>query len=1203
MPSVVSSAKVDVTYSTFNNISFARSSLTGVTAGRHLLVAIFVENTATISSTNSDFTHIPSASGSRATNSEDMQVSYWWREITASEPTDYQFTWSGADSCGGMIYVIDGAKSGNPVNIAGTTNGRSTTLTFPQITPTVANCLVIYTEGNWYWNAVSTPDGSPAVTLLITVDGDGGDPLEAHYYTQTTATQTPARTATMGSTHNWVTSALAIEPDSASPQDITVNPVALNLSPQALTVNLPDPPQTAVNAQSLNMSPQSFTVQPGPAETTVNVQSLTLLPQPFTVQPGGTETAVNPATVNLSPQPLTVTIGTLEYETVINPAVLNLLAQPSTIDVPDTPETAVNPAVVILSPQPLTVDLPNPPQTAVNVQSLNIAPQPFTVQPGTAETAVSPVTVNLSPQPFTVEIPDAQETAVNPATLGAAPQPFTVDGGVLPQGTIISPVTLNLGEQALIVEIVTQPQETTINSVTLGIQPNPVAIYNPGTAILIGDATPLPLSVDSISLTRHEDGTHEHEIVSSSNPGANAVILQTDVSGYLQLTRLGVGVTPTEALDVSGNIQLTGVLQHPNDLVIDPAGDDVLLRTADLAAENWVSGTTGWGVTYAGNADFRNITADTLTVEAFISDINLALAGSQIITKSLAIISRNFTVPSGNATLYVYDLPGFADTAVFADGDYVRLRFINIGTGLVVGDAWGTVDQYADLNEGEQSWRWTRISGTVGQIIYEGATALDYGQSGDGYWHVTTLDPAGSPYAEIGTWATDPSVPGNHTIHTRLGQLDGIAGLGDEWGLWSGQDAQHYLVASDTNLEAHGMRLSLYDGVFERIRLDPTVPSFAIGDPLPTSLAVGDGLWVGKHITNDFHLRIGAANAQRLEWDSNDITLYNSSDVPMIVLDASGQSYFAGPMSIGSSGGIWQGSGSFASPVTGLKLWNVGGIGRLAGYQGGTLQAEFATDGSIKAGNGAVVLDDDGVTLNASVGKYSAASLDWMIGATRYFSIGTETDLGSVTRTYIEALQSRNLELTAANIYLSPSGGAHISSGLSVGAAGIPASDDIWVNNDARIYRGLVVGESAVTPPAQGAIQYTNNLRPKRNGTVYTAYPYVPVFNVATNTSWDGNDNKAAGNYTITVSNWSGIPAGCKAVSIHMRGQPTASNCVVYLGGGTNPFYVWQFLSAEVNNTRQISTLAPLNASGQFVITIQNAAFNSVTLNITGYYI
>ena len=81
-----------------------------------------------------------------------------------------------------------------------------------------------------------------------------------------------------------------------------------------------------------------------------------------------------------------------------------------------------------------------------------------------------------------------------------------------------------------------------------------------------------------------------------------------------------------------------------------------------------------------------------------------------------------------------------------------------------------------------------------------------------------------------------------------------------------------------------------------------------------------------------------------------------------IVLEGDGDSYFSGVMTIGTSGGIYQGSGTFASPTTGLKIWNDTGTGRIGGYNTGTLQWYANTDGKLYAGAGSVWLDSDGIS-------------------------------------------------------------------------------------------------------------------------------------------------------------------------------------------------------------------------------------------------
>jgi hypothetical protein len=74
-------------------------------------------------------------------------------------------------------------------------------------------------------------------------------------------------------------------------------------------------------------------------------------------------------------------------------------------------------------------------------------------------------------------------------------------------------------------------------------------------------------------------------------------------------------------------------------------------------------------------------------------------------------------------------------------------------------------------------------------------------------------------------------------------------------------------------------------------------------------------------------------------------------------------------MTLGTSGGIWQGTGTFAAPVTGLKVYNVGGIGRLTTYKDGNVQTAMDTDGAFKAGwDGSiwnVQMNRDGVMMTA----------------------------------------------------------------------------------------------------------------------------------------------------------------------------------------------------------------------------------------------
>lgn len=804
----------------------------------------------------------------------------------------------------------------------------------------------------------------------------------------------------------------------------------------------------------------------------------------------------------------------------------------------------------------------------------------YTAAASGVEIVVNQATLELAAQAVNIDLgtPPGVEIVVNQATLELAAQMVSVDLGSLPGVEIVvNQATLELAAQTVSVDLGAPPAgvEIAVNTAVLELVAQPVSIQAPGAAILIGVPTPLPISVDSLDYVDHVAGTISHSVVASSNPGADEILLKSTPSGYLRLERLGIGKDPVAGVDVLGDIQLTGDLFHTADLTILATGGDVLFEDTDIQAHNWISGTTGWGINWNGNADFRDITADSLTVEAFIADINLALAGSQIITKSLGIIAQAFTIPAVSGTLTVYDLPGFENAQVFDDGDTVRLRYIDrSGGGLVVGDAWGTVSGYTDLGSGEQSWTWTYVSGSVGQVIGEGGIALDYGVSGDGYVHTTTLDPAGSPYTEIGTWVTDPSNSGNHTIHVRLGQLDGITGIGDEWGLWAGQDTDKYLLLSDTNFEAHSLRLSLYNSSSdETFRIDPNVPSVAMGDVLPTGLSSGgDGFWMGEE-GGLYKVRIGDPAGVALRWTGNDLNLRNSLNQAVIVFNSSGESYFGRPMTLGTDGGIWQGSGTFSAPTTGLKFWNDSGIGKFAGYNSGTEQFYMDTDGKFYGGGGNTIIDETGISIAAK----SGSSTPDPENSIRFFDTLAELDFFTI--------------------------GAAVPTGSRYGILEVGGGQNNYLLLKASVTDSAKVASVRLLAEDTGASAKSSSLSLSASGvlakdsypTALMSYLTAPL----TSTSWDGDSKTSSNNGTIDLSAVFGVPGGVTAVLIYCRITGSAINDRIRLGpsSGQPDTMVLRTQVATIDN--HCTVVIPCDSNGD----IYFSAFGTldVTLAIWGY--
>jgi len=74
------------------------------------------------------------------------------------------------------------------------------------------------------------------------------------------------------------------------------------------------------------------------------------------------------------------------------------------------------------------------------------------------------------------------------------------------------------------------------------------------------------------------------------------------------------------------------------------------------------------------------------------------------------------------------------------------------------------------------------------------------------------------------------------------------------------------------------------------------------------------------------------------------LSIKDSGGAAVFTFDASAGAEFTKPLTIGSSGGIYQGTGTFASPTDGLKVFNASGIGQVAVYDGGVKTMRITDD-------------------------------------------------------------------------------------------------------------------------------------------------------------------------------------------------------------------------------------------------------------------
>ena len=211
-----------------------------------------------------------------------------------------------------------------------------------------------------------------------------------------------------------------------------------------------------------------------------------------------------------------------------------------------------------------------------------------------------------------------------------------------------------------------------------------------------------------------------------------------------------------------------------------------------------------------------------------------------------------------------------------------------------------------------------------------------------------------------------------------------------------------------------------------------------------------------------------------------------------------------GVLDMMDGGEIRLGIGTVGSDFTGLRLYRApGGIYRLDGVNGGTVQAYFDSDGSIRAGQDAVTINRDGIRLDPILGKFGSGWLVWEHDDTVQMEMRISVDLGTATGAVI--------------------------------ATPLPFTLDV---------PDVLIKGTQIT--------YNGDLRPVRGGTTHTGYVVVPMIPGGSNDAWDG-DPISEGTYTVSVADW-GVPSD--AVMVHVRiaaSWATPGSCyafVKYPGGG-----------------------------------------------------
>jgi hypothetical protein len=296
-------------------------------------------------------------------------------------------------------------------------------------------------------------------------------------------------------------------------------------------------------------------------------------------------------------------------------------------------------------------------------------------------------------------------------------------------------------------------------------------------------------------------------------------------------------------------------------------------------------------------------------------------------------------------------------------------------------------------------------------------------------------------------------------------------------GFWAGSDGGIYKFRvgdpAASNLLYDGTALMLTSGATgAQIALSPTAQSIALGNPLPTGTQTGGaGFWVGLLSGSSYGLRIGGALGvgPQLLYDgtTNSLQLRRTDGTALISFTGSGEGagYLAGPITIGPNGGLWQGTGtgvSFATPKSGWKLWrDAVGAGRFDTYNAsGTNQVSINSNGQLKAGNGMVTLDAQGLMIGVVSDPTPQTSITFAGLGAIDAAIMPDGNAYRQQNWYLTSMidpprRAAQITMTVDEIYTAPYDG-YIS--ITAGTVGISAARHVTITPNLYVSNGVMSG-------------------------------------------------------------------------------------------------------------------------------------------------
>jgi hypothetical protein len=537
---------------------------------------------------------------------------------------------------------------------------------------------------------------------------------------------------------------------------------------------------------------------------------------------------------------------------------------------------------------------------------------------------------------------------------------------------------------------------------------------------------------------------------------------------------------------------VTPDITNAGNLTIDPAGDVIFNPT-----NNGLLPAVGYDLNIGSLAKkYLTLHAAELWVETLVAQNTIATIGGRILVGPTTTLTRDLAAAA--TTIYVkHNEMAFGDRVYMEASGKVEFMAITSGPTLQA--------------EGDYAYTVTRdLDGTGANDWYAGDALFNTGTAGQGFIDIYSVH--GIKHAS----QYGPAIVGNVRMsntyndweeHWAIGQLNGVYGYSsDVYGVALGRYSPTAKSAYLTMDATSGLQIWSRDNGASVLR---------------AKWDIDGNILIGRNAVGQSNVYI----------TSGGVYLRNNTD-NLIVLAADGSASFEGFINLGTGGGIYQGTGTAASPTTGLKLWRDSGIGRIGGYNGGNLQWYADTDGRLKAGAGDVTLDADGIWLAA--GGDAPNMVRWLDGSTDFADIWAYSSGASGE---IDIVVNQLSALGAGTIRMQARAGAVKWTGVTVNP-----TEGVIISGASAIVR-LGIGKTPnFALDAAGSLGYTDDLHPYRNATYYTAYPYVPLATPLTSTSFDGDAFSSCGYTKIDTSVVFGAPAGIKVAWVRLIARDSAAS-------------------------------------------------------------